>query len=194
MKKIWLIVILLLLHGQLIKAQEGGESVLEQILKHYSPSELQKFNTLVKTNGDDLTNYLNGYLSLAEKVKLYGGGLNRFLYRMPNDNETEIGLCQGWAGNFFFMKKKNDFNSTEYIKTWEIGSSKIINENGSQFILIYPREGKRFEKRTWLEGSSDTRDGEIDVIKFYIDWDQEEGLINTLNNNFNAIGRFNKLL
>jgi len=194
MKKLWLMITLVLMGAQLSKAQNAEGTVLEQILTQYSPNDLQKFNTLVKTNEDDLQNYLDGYLSLSEKVKLYGGGLSRYLYTMPNDNQIQIGLCQGWAGNFFFMKKKNDFISTEYIKIWEIGSSKIINENGNQFLLIYPREGKRFEKRTWIEGSSDSREGEIDVIKFYIDWEQEEGLIETLNNDLNAIGRWNKLL
>ncbi|WP_199120757.1 hypothetical protein [Pedobacter sp. ASV28] len=173
---------------------DGKDGWLKDILVNYTTEEQNKMVGLMQTNKDVVQKYLEAYMQLSSKVSLYGGGLNKYLYRLPNDDRTEIGLCQGWHGNFFYMKKKSDISSTEYIKIWEIGSAKIIKEEGSQYILIYPRQNKSFEKRTWVANTDGTRYGVVNVIRFYVDWTQEEGLINTFNDSFNAISRLNNLL
>lgn len=193
MKKLILITLMFTFSQIVFSQQSNLDQFISKVFVNYSENEIKNATNLLKSDKgpEILNNIISAYSTISEKVRLYGGGLNEYQFIYPIDNSTRIGICQGWTGNFFYSKQNGNYRSTEYVKIWEIGSSKIIEENGYKFILLLPKVNTKFEKRTW-QNDSDTRNGEVNSIRLYIDWTLEEDLIQSLNASFNTWGTFNE--
>jgi len=166
----------------------------DEVLSNYNDDEYAVVETMVDKDKDLVVNLAMAYLDVATPISEYGTGLGEYKYTLPSDGKTQIGFCQGWTANFFYMTKKGENTYTEYIKLWEVGSSKIVTEGGTKYLIVYPAEGVSFEKRGWYGENTEADYSEASSIKFYMDWSQEAGLIDKMNNAFNVWGKFNTAL
>ncbi|MES2486580.1 MAG: hypothetical protein V4581_11630 [Bacteroidota bacterium] len=195
MKKIkfFLLLLVSVLSSYTATAQDDDFWVefFDEVLSNYNDDEYAVVETMVDKDKDLVVNLAMAYLDVATPISEYGTGLGEYKYALPSDGKTEIGFCQGWTANFFYMTKKGKNTFTEYIKLWEVGSSKIVTEGGSKYLIIYPVDGVSFEKRSWYGESEEADYSKASSIKFYMDWSQEAGLIDKMNDAFNVWGKFN---
>jgi hypothetical protein len=163
----------------------------DEVLSNYSEEEVSKIEALADEDTDIITNLAMAYMDIVTPINDYGTGLSDYKYTLPSDGKTQIGFCQGWTANFFYMTKKGDNTHTQYIKLWQVGSSKIITEDGVKYLMIYPVDSMLFEKRSWMGEDAETAYSEVKSIKFYMDWSKEAGLIEKMNAGFDVWGKFN---
>ncbi len=181
--------------GLKANAQEENnfwEEFFGDVLENYSDAEYSRIEEKAKADDQLIENLAQGYLDVVEPIAKYGTGLSEYKYTLPSDEETKIGFCQGWRANFFYMTKRGKNSFTEYIKLWEVGSAKIVTQNGYKYIVIYPVEGMSFEKRGWYGEDSATDYSETESIKFYMDWSKAEaGVIDRMVKGLNVWGKMN---
>jgi hypothetical protein len=192
MKKIkYFICALVALAGLQANAQDDdfwGE-FWETVLSNYSDTEVGAIQIALDTDSSIAVDLSNAYLDIVTPIYDYGNGFE-YVGTLP-DGATQVGFCQGWTANIFYMTKKGENAFTEYIKFWEVGSSKIVTEKGYKYLVVYPVDGYAFEKRSWYGSDAETDYSEVNSIKFYMDWSKQSGLIDQMNNAFNTWGMFN---
>jgi hypothetical protein len=156
----------------------------------------QKVDTAyVKRHPNSSMAAIQAYVFLAQRSKMYGSGLTSYRYTDPCNSSIQLGLCEGWQGNFFVQAKNNYSNETsvEYIKLEQVHHAVIKMECGTQYLYVYPSPGVYFERRTWKTDRSDDgyKTDNVYWIKLYIDWTQEDNLINKFKLAFDLWGKFN---
>jgi hypothetical protein len=160
-----------------------------EVLENYSQDEVDAILEAVNSDDEIVTNLSLAYIDVVTPIHDYGDGFE-YVDKLP-DGVTQVGFCQGWTANFFYMTQNGETKNTEYIKLWEVGSSKIVTEKGAKYLVVYPVDGMAFEKRTWQGEDGETQYAEVSSIKFYMDWSKQSGLIEQMNNALNVWGTFN---